>query len=190
MGIGNDMVNLAKQAAKNVAKNYAKKIGKIILKSPAFWTIIGIMIFIFFILAIFSDIEISAADVEDTYSQIPTGWWWPIGSEETITEGNDIYAAGIPVECVITSGVGPRWGKSHNGIDIAPNGGGNPPGPYIVSAGMGRVTYAIDGFSDNGYYGNTDGGSFGNHVIVDYGDGITITYGHLSKGTVKVETRR
>ena len=189
MGIGKDVVDnaadKAKQAAKNVAKEYAKKIGGLLLKNPYFWIVVAILFIVIVIVGTFAEIE--ASSVSDTYSQLPTGWWWPIGSEETIKEGDKLFAIGTPVDCVITSGVGPRWGRSHNGIDIAPTAGGSPPGPYIVSAGMGKVTYAIDGFADNGSLDNWDGNGFGNHVVIDYGDGITITYGHLSKNTITVK---
>lgn len=176
----------AKQAAKNIGKEIGKKIAGMILKNPYFWMVVGIMFIIIIVVGTFIDIDSQAASVSETYGQIPTGWWWPIGSEETITEGNAMFAIGTPVECVITSGVGPRWGTRHNGIDIAPTAGGSPPGPYIISAGMGTVTYVIDGFEDNGSLSNSDGNGFGNHVVIDYGDGITITYGHLSKNTIKV----
>jgi murein DD-endopeptidase MepM/ murein hydrolase activator NlpD len=69
-----------------------------------------------------------------------------------------------PVQGVLTSGFGPRWGRMHTGIDIAA-----PAGTPIHAAKAGDVIYAgwING------YGNT--------VVVDHGDGIATLYGHQSR---------
>jgi len=69
-----------------------------------------------------------------------------------------------PLDGVVTSGFGPRWGRMHTGIDIAA-----PAGTPIHAAKAGEVIYAgwING------YGNT--------VIVDHGDGVATLYGHQSR---------
>jgi len=69
-----------------------------------------------------------------------------------------------PLDGVVTSGFGPRWGRMHTGIDIAA-----PGGTPIHAAKAGEVIYAgwING------YGNT--------VIVDHGDGVATLYGHQSR---------
>ena len=62
----------------------------------------------------------------------------------------------------VTSEYGPRWGRMHEGIDIA-----GSHGAPIHSAESGRVDYAgwISG------YGNT--------IIVDHGGGMSTLYGHM-----------
>lgn len=161
-----------------------KKAVKIISKIPP-PVYIGIAIFVVLIIIVclfcnFSEMGITANAAETE----GTGWWWPIGSAETTKEGGKLFASGTPVESTITSGVGPRWGRNHNGIDIASP--GSPPGPYIIASKDGTVEYVIDGFSNNGYYGSTDGGGYGNHIIINYGDGMKIIYGHLSTNSIKV----
>lgn len=164
-----------------------KKAVKIISKIPP-PVYIGIAIFVLLILIVclfcnFSEMGITsnAAETEGT------GWWWPIGSAETTKEGGKLFASGTPVPTAITSGVGPRWGRYHNGIDIAPVPPQAPPGPYIIASKDGTVEYVIDGFSNNGYLENPDGGGYGNHIIINYGDGMKILYGHLSTNSIKVK---
>lgn len=69
-----------------------------------------------------------------------------------------------PVRGRITSGFGRRWGRMHEGIDIAAS-HGHP----VVAARAGRVIYA----GWRGGYGYT--------VILDHGSGVTTVYCHLSK---------
>lgn len=69
-----------------------------------------------------------------------------------------------PVEGVVTSGYGPRWGRMHTGIDIAAR-AGTP----IVAAKAGEVIYT-------GWLGG-----YGNTVLLDHGDGIATLYGHQSR---------
>lgn len=203
-GMGKQIADKAKNAAKDKIKETIKKAGRKIttalLTNPIFWLITGIMFIILIIIGAFMSVDPESGgyigdnaeftENGDFYGSTPTDWWWPIGSKETTTENGKLFASGDPVPCVITSGVGPRWGTSHNGIDIAPIAAWSIPGPYIISAAEGKVIEAIDGFDDNGSLDNWDGNGFGNHIVVDYGDGITITYGHLSKNTVRVKVRR
>jgi murein DD-endopeptidase MepM/ murein hydrolase activator NlpD len=74
-------------------------------------------------------------------------------------------AAGLvwPVHGVLTSGFGPRWGRMHEGIDIAA-----PTGTPIRSAAAGTVVFA--GWA----------GGYGNLVVVDHGGGLATAYGHQS----------
>lgn len=60
-----------------------------------------------------------------------------------------------------------RWGRMHNGIDIA---GGDDYGQPIIAADSGTVTWS----------GN-DGGGYGNYVVIDHGNGYTTIYGHASE---------
>ncbi|MGK7377233.1 peptidoglycan DD-metalloendopeptidase family protein [Planococcus sp. 1R117A] len=69
----------------------------------------------------------------------------------------------------ITSKRGQRWGRLHNGIDIA-----HPSGPAIKSADHGIVKAA------------GAAGTFGNRVIVDHQNGYETIYAHLSSIDVKV----
>ena len=74
-----------------------------------------------------------------------------------------------PVSGPITSGFGPRWGRMHEGIDIA-GGSGTP----IAAAAGGTVIVA--GWS----------GGYGNLVVIDHGNGISTAYGHNSSLAVSV----
>ena len=62
----------------------------------------------------------------------------------------------------VTSEYGPRWGRMHEGIDIA-----GTHGAPIDSAESGRVDYA-------GWIGG-----YGNTVIVDHGGGMSTLYAHM-----------
>jgi murein DD-endopeptidase MepM/ murein hydrolase activator NlpD len=74
-----------------------------------------------------------------------------------------------PASGTITSGFGPRWGRMHEGIDIA-GGAGSP----IRAAASGTVIVA--GWS----------GGYGNLVVIDHGGGISTAYGHNSSIAVSV----
>ena len=80
-------------------------------------------------------------------------------------------AAGFiwPVHGILTSGFGWRWGRMHEGIDIAV-GNGTP----VVAAASGTVIVA-------GWMGG-----YGNLVVVDHGGGIATAYGHNTSVTVGV----
>ncbi len=73
-----------------------------------------------------------------------------------------------PVQGVMTSGFGPRWGRQHNGLDLAANTGTN-----VIAAGAGQVLSA--GFS----------GGFGNLVLIDHGGGLVTAYAHLNAINVR-----
>jgi len=78
-----------------------------------------------------------------------------------------------PYDGFITSYVGPRWGRTHNGIDIVKY-GGNCYGEPCFAAADGVVVRS-DWY--NGY---------GKCVIIDHGDGIETLYAHLSDFTMSV----
>ena len=73
--------------------------------------------------------------------------------------GNGLLA--WPVSGPVTSGFGPRWGRMHEGIDIAV-GLGTP----VRAAAAGTVIYA-------GWLGG-----YGNLVVVDHGGGLSTAYAH------------
>ncbi len=68
-----------------------------------------------------------------------------------------------PAAGTLTSRFGPRWGRNHNGIDIA-----SPTGTTVLAADSGTVISA-------GY-----NGGFGNAVMIDHGNGMVTVYGHHS----------
>jgi len=74
-------------------------------------------------------------------------------------------AAGLvwPLSGTVTSGFGYRWGRMHEGIDIAV-----PVGTPIRAAKSGKVILAS-------YYGG-----YGNYICVDHGGGLSTCYAHLS----------
>jgi murein DD-endopeptidase MepM/ murein hydrolase activator NlpD len=75
--------------------------------------------------------------------------------------GNGMLA--WPVSGPVTSGFGPRWGRMHEGIDIAV-----PLGTPVRAAAAGTVIYAAWL------------GGYGNLVVVDHGGGLSTAYAHNS----------
>ena len=74
-----------------------------------------------------------------------------------------------PVNGVLTSKMGWRWGRVHKGIDI-----GAPMGESVYASKGGVVIAA--GYNEGGY---------GNMVQIDHGEGILTLYGHLSAISVE-----
>ena len=68
-----------------------------------------------------------------------------------------------PVSGTLTSGFGWRWGRMHEGIDIAA-----PSGTPVVASAAGTVI-------QSGWMGG-----YGNLVVVDHGGGVATAYAHLS----------
>ncbi|MED0675346.1 peptidoglycan DD-metalloendopeptidase family protein [Aneurinibacillus thermoaerophilus] len=74
----------------------------------------------------------------------------------------------MPVVGLLSSRFGMRWGRMHEGIDIA-----NPVGTPVHTADHGRVVFA----------GEKSG--YGKCMIVDHGNGYRTLYGHLSSFIAK-----
>ncbi len=72
-----------------------------------------------------------------------------------------------PVHGVLTSYFGWRWGRMHEGIDLAV-----PSGTPVVAAAAGTIIYA-------GWMGG-----YGNLVLIDHGGGVATAYGHNTSVTV------
>jgi murein DD-endopeptidase MepM/ murein hydrolase activator NlpD len=84
--------------------------------------------------------------------------------------GPDSHAGLVwPVSGPITSGFGTRWGRMHEGIDIAV-----PSGTPVHAAASGTVIYAA---WMTGY---------GNLVVLDHGNGLATAYAHNSSLLVSV----
>lgn len=73
-----------------------------------------------------------------------------------------------PASGTVTSEFGPRWGRNHNGIDIA-----NGVGSAIVAARGGTVGQA-----------GSIGSGFGNGIVIYHSGGFATVYAHLSSVAV------
>ncbi|MGM9551873.1 MAG: peptidoglycan DD-metalloendopeptidase family protein [Clostridia bacterium] len=73
-----------------------------------------------------------------------------------------------PCEGTFTSKFGKRWGRNHNGIDIAAS-----IGTAVYAPAAGVVTFSS---TKNGY---------GNYIIIDHGNGFETTYAHLDSRGVE-----
>jgi murein DD-endopeptidase MepM/ murein hydrolase activator NlpD len=107
-----------------------------------------------------ADIAALQAGSADIASRLRSG-----GSHSSATPS----AAGLiwPVQGVLTSPYGMRWGRMHEGIDI-----GAPTGTPIYAAAGGTVNYA--GWE----------GGYGNLTLIDHGNGLATAYGHQSRFAV------
>ena len=85
------------------------------------------------------------------------------------TKPKDVLNSGLfyPLTGTLSSPFGERWGKMHEGIDIAV-----PVGTSVKAAECGTVIFA------------GDGGTYGNLVKIDHGKGVVTAYAHLDKITV------
>lgn len=96
------------------------------------------------------------------------------GSGAAVGVGSAPSASGFawPVSGTLTSPFGPRWGRVHEGIDIA----GSSGTPIRASA---AGTVILAGWS----------GGYGNLVVVDHGNGYSTAYAHNSTIAVAVGQR-
>jgi len=92
-----------------------------------------------------------------------------IAAYATIDPINPYPAFIYPAHGILTSGYGWRWGRLHQGIDIAA-----PTGTPIVASAEGQVAFA--GWHSGGY---------GNMIDIKHMDGSTTRYAHNSRLLVK-----
>ena len=95
----------------------------------------------------------------------------PLGDAETFLPKDPTFFKGYiwPARGVLTSGFGPRWGRMHQGIDIA-----GPVGTPVVAAAAGTVIFA--GWNSGGY---------GNLVKIWHDNGSITYYAHNSRILVR-----
>lgn len=86
-----------------------------------------------------------------------------VTSRGGISRTSNTVKAPLKSYVYISSYYGPRWGRTHTGVDFAAN-GGTP----IYAWKSGKVTYK--GWN----------GSYGNFVEIDHGDGTVSRYAHMS----------
>ena len=97
-------------------------------------------------------------------------------AEGTAADSGDASEAGgwlRPTSGRLTSGFGPRWGRNHNGVDIAA-----PIGTPVTASRAGTVVHVTNGCNPTSSWGC--GGGFGNHVIIAHPGGLATVYAHLS----------
>lgn len=89
----------------------------------------------------------------------------------------------VPGFRYITSGVGPRWGRRHNGIDI---GDAGIYGAKIVASRSGTVHVGCSSCPhDYGKSGSCGcGGGYGNYVMIYHDGTYTTLYGHMKSVAV------
>lgn len=83
------------------------------------------------------------------------------------TKEKEVLKSGLyyPLKGVISSPFGERWGKMHEGLDIAV-----PEGTIVCAAECGTVSYV-----------NENAGGYGKFIRIDHGYGVTTAYAHLSE---------
>ncbi len=101
-------------------------------------------------------------------------------------EGSGILSWPVPGFYWISSPFGQRWGRSHQGIDIA---GGGIHNAAIVASASGTVTKVVTGCSHDYKSFCGCGGGYGNYVVVSHGNGMTTIYAHMSRVAVSVGTK-
>ena len=121
-----------------------------------------------------TQIEAEARDLQrrsaDLAAKIRAAQGLPPAPSGTVAVGAPSSAGLVwPVSGPITSGFGMRWGRMHEGIDIA-----GSSGTPIGAAASGTVIVA----------GWVSG--YGNLVVIDHGNGISTAYGHNSSLAVSV----
>ena len=111
-----------------------------------------------------------------------TGYWWPVGSDDTEDINGVTYATGEPSSVNITSKYGPRSISAsgfHYGIDISGHRNAN-----IIAVKAGVVQKVVDQYGEGGF--DQSLANRANYIIIKHDDGTSSAYWHLEKGTTKV----
>ncbi len=101
------------------------------------------------------------------------------GSTTPATPPPDTAGWRRPVPGSLTSPFGPRWGRNHNGVDLA-GGVGTP----VAATRGGVIVTAVSGCHPTSSWGC--GGGFGNYVTVVHPGGLATIYAHLAEVPVAV----
>lgn len=118
-----------------------------------------------------------------------SGFWWPVGSDETTTKNGKVFASGQPALTDISSGFSSNrclGGKcsAHYGIDV---GSGGLINVYnIIATKSGTVVYVSNDCADNGDLYNDCNGGVGNYVTIDHGNGYYSRAQHMAKDSIVV----
>jgi len=104
------------------------------------------------------------AKIEDDVAAATSESGPPVSSDSTPTPSSQGFI--WPVEGAFTSPFGSRWGRMHEGIDIAA-----PDGTPIKAAASGTVALMQS---------EAESGGYGNYTCVDHGDGLATCYAHQS----------
>ena len=102
------------------------------------------------------------AKVETEVAEATTGMALPAGPLPTPSASGFIW----PIEGVLTSPFGERWGRMHEGIDISA-----AEGTPIRAAAAGTVILMQSEYESGGY---------GNYTCIDHGGGLSTCYAHQS----------
>lgn len=125
-------------------------------------------------------------------------YWWPIGSVDTSTSGNKLFAIGDPESTIITSYFGYRGAvidgsgrqiagnENHGALDIANSRGVGV--TNVIAAKSGVVVYPTEKDNIGCVQGsNSCNGGYGNYVIIQHSDGNYTLYAHLHTNTITVK---
>ena len=91
------------------------------------------------------------------------------GNLKYFSEFNQSFLWPVPAVKKISSKFGKRWGRAHEGIDIAA-----PLGTHFLASEEGKVIFAGNSLP-----------SYGNMIIIDHGNGVHTVYAHAEKVFVR-----
>lgn len=160
--------------------------------------IVGLILFLMIILcgAAYVAMDKFGSDNENSnlnlgYSSVGdnSGFWWPVGSNDTTVQNGVTFASGDPAITSISSHFSSYrcingFCGPHRGFDIS---SGGKIGEYnLIATKSGTVVKVYNECADNGYHKNPCGGELGNYVTLDHGGGFYSRYQHMAKDSVTV----